>query len=136
MITWSKETFNEKINYFFGHKGYETLRKNADKALGSYTGFGLESIIYTDFMDRIIAMPLDYIQDWLDGKNELKWREQDKKMLEAIKGGWVDILEQYPNAEVHRIAESAARFYEEYGYEIITDEHKRTLAIKKNKKES
>lgn len=131
MITWSKETFNEKIDHFSGHKGYEALRKNADKAISSFAGFGLESIIYTDFMDRIIAMPLDYIQDWLEGKNELKWREQDKKMLEAIKGGWVDALEQYPNAEIHRFAESATRFYEECGYEIITDTQKRTLAIKK-----
>lgn len=100
-------------------------------------------------MDRIIAMPLDYIQDWLDGKNELKWREQDKKMLEAIKGGWVDILEKYPNAEVHHIAESAVHFYEECGYEILKDEVSRyskkenttyiisrILAIKKNEMES
>lgn len=132
MITWSEETFNEKINHFSGHKGYETLRKNADKVLGSYTGFGLECIISTDFMDRIIAMPLEYIQDWLDGKNELEWREQDKKRLEAIRGGWLDIFEQYPNAEVHRITESSARFYKEYGYEIITDELKRMFAIKQN----
>lgn len=75
-------------------------------------------------------MPLEYIQDWLDGKNELEWREQDKKRLEAIKGGWLDIFEQYPNAEVHRITEFNARFYKEYGYEIITDEHKRMFAIK------
>ena len=131
MITWSKETFNEKIDHFSGHKGYEALRKNADKAISSYTGFGLECIIHTDFMDRIIAMPLDYIQDWLDGKNELKWREQDKKMLAAIKGGYVDILEQYPNAEIHHIAESAAKFYIECGFEIINN-GKKTFAIKKN----
>lgn len=130
MITWSKEIFNKKIDHFSKHKGYEALRKNADKALSLYAGFGLESIIYTDFMDRIIAMPLEYIQDWLDGKNKLEWREQDKKRLEAIKGGWLDIFEQYPNAEVHRIMESATRFYKECGYEIITDEHRRTFAIK------
>ncbi len=149
MITWSEETFNEKIDHFSEHKGYEALRKNADKAISSFFGFGLESIVYRDFIDRIIAMPPDYIQDWLDGKNELKWREQDRKMLEAIKGGWVDILKQYPNAEVHRIAESAARFYKECGYEIMTYEvssyskkdnttyiQNRTLAIKKNEMES
>lgn len=105
MVTWSKETFNEKIDHFFGHKGYKELRKNADKAISSFSGFGLESIVSTDFMDRIIAMPLDYIQDWLDGKNELKWREQDGKMIAAIKGGYVDILEQYPNAEIHHITD-------------------------------
>lgn len=131
-----RKTFDSKINYFYSHKGYKKLRENADKALSSYTGFGLDSIIYSDFMDRIIAMPLDYIKDWLDGKNELKWREEDKRMLAAIKGGYVDILEQYPNAEIHRISESATEFYKECGYEVITDENKRTLAIKKNEKES
>ena len=75
-------------------------------------------------------MPFDYIQDWLDDKNELKWREKDKKMLYAIKGCWVDILEKYPNAEIHPIAESATKFYEEYGYEILRDQN-RIFAIKK-----
>ena len=135
MTTWSEKTFDSKINYFYSHKGYKKLRENADKALSSYTGFGLESIIYSDFMDRIIAMPLDYIQDWLDGKNELKWREEDKRMLAAIKGGYVDVLEQYPNSEIHLIAESAVKFYVDYGYEIIND-RKRILAIKKNEMES
>ena len=83
-----------------------------------------------DFIDRIIAMPFDYIQDWLDDKNELKWREKDKKMLYAIKGGWVDILEQYSDAEIHLIAESITKLYEEYGYEILRDQN-RIFAIKK-----
>ena len=130
MATWNIETFNKKIDHFSGHKKYEKLREQADKVISSFGGYGLENIICKDFLDRIIAMPLDYIQDWLDEKNELEWREQDKRMLEAIKGCWVDILEKYPNAEIHPIAESATKFYEEYGYEILRDKN-RILAIKK-----
>ena len=26
-----------------------------------------------DFIKRIEEMPLDYIRDWLDGKNQLEW---------------------------------------------------------------
>lgn len=121
------DTFNEKVNSFSDHSRYEDFRKYADKALLAYTGYGWEAIAYEDFIDRIVAMPLDYIRDWLDGKNELKWRKQDEKMLEAVKGGFVDVLEKYPEAEIHHIAESAIHFYKECGFEIVEDDKDYTL---------
>lgn len=68
-----EKSFNEKIDYFKEHPKYDWLRKYADEALSWHTGFGLLAIKAIDFMDRIIAKPLDYIQDWLDGKNKLEW---------------------------------------------------------------
>lgn len=29
--------------------------------------------------ERIERMPLDYINDWLDGRNNLEWREEFRK---------------------------------------------------------
>lgn len=127
------ELFNKKIDSFLGCQNYEILKKKADEVNCSHS-FGLENILYTDFMERIIAMPIEYIQDWLDGKNQLEWRDSDKKMLAAIKGGWVDVIEKYPNAEIRRISESAIDFYEEYGYKILVSSNSeselRILAIK------
>ncbi len=68
-----ESTFNEKIDYFKNHEKYDWLREYADSALRFHTGFGLLAIKAIDFMDRINKMPLDYIQDWLDGKNQLEW---------------------------------------------------------------
>lgn len=135
MIAWSQETFNQKIDHFSSHKTYPILRKNADKAINMMTGFGLEAIAAEDFMDRIIAMPLEYIRKWLDGENQLEWRKQDLKMLEAIKGRYTDIMEEYPESEIHPISPSAAGFYRQCGFEILTRKaddgnRERTFAIK------
>ena len=73
MIKVYEKRFNEKIDYFKNHSKYATLRKSADEALKYHTGYGLDAIHAQDFMDRIIKMPLDYIQEWLDGKNSLQW---------------------------------------------------------------
>lgn len=124
-----EKIFNEKIDYFSKHEKYETLRKNADKILNLNGGFGYESIAAADFMDRIVAMPLDYIQDWLDGKNKLEWRQEDEKMLNAIKGNWIGLLKQNPDAEIHRISSNSAEFYKVCGFEIILYDN-RTFAVK------
>lgn len=29
-----------------------------------------------DFIERIEKMPLDYIKDWLNGKNQLEWKPE------------------------------------------------------------
>lgn len=73
------ERFDKKIKEFESHKEYSWLIKEAEKAKRSYDGFGLEAIISEDFIERIVAMPHDYIQNWLDKKHDLKWRECDKK---------------------------------------------------------
>lgn len=137
MIAWRTETFNQKIDHFSNYEMYSHLRKNADKAVNMLAVFGLEMVIAEDFIDRIIAMPLEYIQAWLDGANHLEWREQDLKRLKAIKGGYTDILEEYPEAEIHRICPSTAKFYRQCGFEILTRKAEagsleRTFAIKTN----
>jgi hypothetical protein len=68
-----EKKFNEKINYFKNHPKYEWLRKYSNEALNYHTQFGALQIKAIDFMDRIIAKPLDYIRDWLDNKNNLEW---------------------------------------------------------------
>lgn len=115
------ESFDKKIKEFESHKEYPWLKQEAEKAKRAYGGYGLEAIIYEDFIERIVAMPRDYILDWLDKKNELKWRECDKKMINAIKGGYVHLLEKYKNHSIHHIGTGSEKFYESCGYEIIKD---------------
>lgn len=68
--------FNEKIDSFSEHPKYEWLRKNADHAMSANEGCGYSMIAGADFIERIEKMPLDYIKDWLDGKNKLEWKPE------------------------------------------------------------
>ncbi len=74
---WRKKRyalFNSKIDHFKGHPKYEWLRKYADEAMRYNEGFGYYMIKAEDFIERIEKMPLEYIRDWLDGKNQLEWK--------------------------------------------------------------
>lgn len=65
--------FNEKINHFKDHPKYEWLRKYADDAMNANEGFGYMAIKGADFIMRIERMPLWYIEQWLNDKNDLSW---------------------------------------------------------------
>lgn len=65
--------FNEKINHFKDHPKYEWLRKYADEAMRFNEGAGYDMIKAADFIKRIEKAPIEYIADWLDGKNQLEW---------------------------------------------------------------
>ena len=66
--------FNEKIDSFKNRSEYdEWLRRYADDALRFHTSFGYLAIKAKDFINRIISKPESYIEDWLDGKNQLEW---------------------------------------------------------------
>lgn len=116
-----EETFNKKIDLFKEHSKYPWLRKEADTALSNRSGFGLPVIISDDFMDRIVAMPKEYIQDWLDGKNKLEWRRQDELMLKALKGNFVDLQTKYPDVEIHKICPNDVSFYESLGFSLLDE---------------
>ncbi len=64
--------FNKKINAIKNHNKYNWLREYADQVLIHHTDYGFYGIKARDFMDRIVEMPIDYIIDWLDGKNNLE----------------------------------------------------------------
>lgn len=66
--------FNSKIDHFKGHPKYEWLREYADEAMHYNEGGGYYMIKASDFIERIEKMPLEYIQDWLAGKNQLEWK--------------------------------------------------------------
>lgn len=127
------ECFNKKIRMFESHEKYSMLKREADKAKNFYGGYGYEAIAYTDFIERIAAMPYEYIKDWLEEKGSgLEWRECDKKMLSAIKGGFVHLLELYQNHTIHKIGSGAENFYKSCGYMIIK-EGNNIFAIKEDK---
>lgn len=65
--------FNDKINQFKDHPKFKWLRDYADSSLIYHTSVGWLEIKAVDFMDRIIAKPIEYIQDWIDDKNNLEW---------------------------------------------------------------
>lgn len=71
--------FNQKIDYFVQHSKYEWLRKYSDEALHWDTCAGFYQIKAADFIDRIINASIDYIRDWLDGKNNLEWAGINKE---------------------------------------------------------
>lgn len=77
MIKVYEKRFNDKINHFKNHPHYGILRKSADEAIRYHTGYGLDAIHAQDFMNRIIKMPLQYIQEWLDGNNALEWIDKN-----------------------------------------------------------
>lgn len=73
---WAKnryKLFNEKIDSFKNHFKYTWLRQYADEAIHWNEMTGYLQIKATDFIKRIEQMSLDYISDWLDGKNQLEW---------------------------------------------------------------
>lgn len=76
---WAKnryKLFNEKIDSFKNHEKYPWLRDFADEAKSLNEGDGYFAIAAQDFIERIEKMPLEYIRDWLDGKNKLEWRSE------------------------------------------------------------
>lgn len=78
MTEWRKKRyaqFNAKIDAFRDHPKYEWLRKYANDAMVWNEGFGFLMVKGEDFIKRIESMDVAFIQDWLDGKNGLKWDE-------------------------------------------------------------
>ena len=110
---------NEKADSLSYHEKYPKLREQLDRAISLWGGYGLDCIIAADIIERLVAMPIEYIKDWLDGKNELEWRKEDRKMIEAIKMGCVDVLEKYPCHEIHKISEGWVDFYISCGHEVL-----------------
>ncbi len=78
---WAKERyrlFNEKINSFKEHEKFTWLREYANDAMAWNERAGYFMIQAADFIKRIEKMPLEYIRDWLDDKNELEWKPEYK----------------------------------------------------------
>ena len=79
---WAKKRyklFNEKIDSFKNHKAYSSwLRQYADEAIKWNEMSGYLMIKAMDFIERIEKMPLDYITDWIDGKNQLEWKPEHR----------------------------------------------------------
>ena len=70
------KVFNEKIDACKNHSRYEWLRKYANDAMYANEGGGYEMIKAEDFIKRIEEMPVSYIIDWLDNKNNLERKEK------------------------------------------------------------
>lgn len=70
------DTYTIKHHLFNG--GTVWLRKFADEAIDWYDGYAnrILQIKAEDFVERIEKMPFDYIEDWLDGKNQLEWKPE------------------------------------------------------------
>ena len=110
--------FDKKIEVLRHHPKFESIKKQAEDAKRAWYSYGWPMIAATEFVERIAAMPLDYIFGWLDGKNELTWRAEDRNMLDAIKSGCVHILERHPGSMIRRIGNGAEKFYLECGWEV------------------
>ena len=80
-----EEEFNRKVELLKDHEKFEVLDRSRKEALSLHTGFGHDAIAAADFMDRIIAMPVEYISEWLYGKNRLEWTPEYIAQLSDIK---------------------------------------------------
>ena len=88
---WRKnryKLFNEKINSFRNHPRYAWLRKYADDAMKANESYGYAMICGEDFIKRIETMSIDFIRDWMDGKNQLEWKL------------WNQLIENQPEVSV------------------------------------
>lgn len=77
MNEWRKnryKLFNDKINSFKDHEKFSWLRQYADETIHWNEMCGYLQIKAEDFIKRIEKMPLSYIEDWLNGKNQLEWK--------------------------------------------------------------
>ena len=71
------KVFTEKIDALKSHKKYKWLKAYADNAIcGSLGNNGIVALAAKEFIRRIEEMPLDYIRGWLDGRNDLEWKER------------------------------------------------------------
>ena len=77
MVRAYEAVFNGKIEHFKDNPSYPTFRKNADWCIVNHKGFGYNAIKAADYMDRIICMPLDYIEKYLNGENGLEWTNKE-----------------------------------------------------------
>lgn len=68
--------FNQKIDGFKNHLKYEWLREYANEAIKWNECAGCLMIKAADFIKRIEKMPLDYIEAWLNGENQLEWKTE------------------------------------------------------------
>ena len=116
MLKRYEEEFNKKIDHFKFHKRYNWLRKTADDVLNKHRGFGADAIAAGDFMDRIIAMPIGYIEDFLNDKNHLEWTFHYEKRLKAFKGEYLDVFDKYPDYLFETTNEKGLGIFEKFGY--------------------
>lgn len=125
------EIFNNKINTFSNHPKFNWLRKYANDAIDNFDNFAnrLQQIKAEDFVERIISMPLSYIQDWLDDKNQLEWRKQDERYLQALEGCFLKLQEQHPNIKIHKIGKDSKDFYIDYLKFQLIDEDDRFVYV-------
>ena len=54
------------------------VRQYADDAIRWNEMSGYLMIKASDFIKRIEKMPISYIGEWLDGKNQLEWQSEFK----------------------------------------------------------
>ena len=116
MLKRYEEEFNRKIDHFKFHKRYNWLRKTADDALNKHRGFGADAIAAGDFMDRIVAMPISYIEDFLNDNNHLEWTFHYEKRLKAFKGEYLDVFDKYPDYLFETTNEKGLGIFERFGY--------------------
>lgn len=103
----------EKIESFRGEPEYEVVKRIA--AACQEKG-GLESRI---LMDKLLIMPKDYIIGYIHNKNNLSFREEDKRMLQAFLSGYEQLQREHMNMEIHKTSLSMLKQYQREGYAMI-----------------
>jgi hypothetical protein len=73
-----ESAFNAKVDAFKDKDFYPALREQADDALSWHTGFGLNQIHASDFIDHLIVMPAAEIEKWANGESPLMWPQSVK----------------------------------------------------------
>ena len=116
-----EELFNKKIDRLADHDRYERLDAQRKSAIKLHTGYGHDAIAASDFMDRIIAMPEEYIRNWLDGKNALEWTKEFELRLKAAEYGYLDVFDADPNVRYEVIPTSQLNTFEKFGWKKVRE---------------
>lgn len=115
------KNIEKNISKIVEHPRYEWLCKEIEQAEKHSATTGWRQIAAIDFLDRLEAMPVSYIIGWLDNKNNLDWTEDYRLRLAAVRGGYLNLFEEYPYLEIHKIPMDATDFYVEYlGFQLIS----------------
>jgi predicted secreted protein len=117
-----RKLFNEKIRSFNNNKEYDLLMSYANMATQSYAEKGENALWAIDFMHKIIIMPKDYILGWLNNENLLSYREIDKRMLVAFRGGYLSYQKKYKDMDIHKVMLSMVIFYKKMGYSVLRED--------------
>lgn len=110
------------------HEQYPFLLNEIEK----HTTDNLSKIYHDDFLDRLWAMPLPYIEEWLDQKHDLSWNPIHYNRLLALRGGFLDVFQKHPTANICKVNSDYVTLYKNTGYRVARSDDQYSVVYKES----